>query len=107
MREVRRLRASENRGLRRIFGPKKDKVTGEWRKLHNEELNYVHSSPDIVRMIRSRRLRLVGHVARMGRGEVHTGFWWGNMRERDNLEDPGVDGRIILRWIFRELGGGQ
>jgi hypothetical protein len=42
------------------------------------------------------------HVARRGRGEVYTGFWWGNMRERDNLEDPGLDGRIILRWIFRK-----
>ena len=41
-----------------------------------------------------------GHVARVGRGEVHTGFWWGNVRERDHLEDPGADGRIILRWVF-------
>ena len=48
-----------------------------------------------------------GHVARMGRREAYTGFWWGNLRERAHLEDPGVDGRIILRWIFREwdMGG--
>ena len=50
----------------------------------------------------------VGYVARMrGRGEVHTGFWWGNLRNRDHLEDPGVDGRIILKWIFRKWDGGM
>ena len=66
------LRVFENRVLRRIFGPKRDGVTGEWRKLHNEELNDLHSSPNIVRVIKSRRLRWTGHVARMeeGRG-VH------------------------------------
>jgi len=47
-----------------------------------------------------------GHVACMGRGEVHTGIWWGNLRGRDHLEDPGVDGRIILRWIFRKWNVG-
>ena len=100
MREERRLRVFGNRVLRRIFGPKRDEVTGEWRKLHNEELN-MYCSPNIVRVIKSRKLRWVGHVARMGRGEVYTGFWWGNLRKRDHLEDPGVDGRIILRRILR------
>ena len=52
--------------LRKIFGPKRDEVTGEWSKLHNEELNYLYSSPNIVRVIKSRRMRLVGHVAHMG-----------------------------------------
>jgi hypothetical protein len=53
-------------------------------------------------MTKSRRMKWAGHVARWGRGEDCTGFWWGNLRERDHLEYPGVDGRIILRWIFRK-----
>jgi hypothetical protein len=56
----------ENRVLRRIFGPKRDEVTGEWRKLHNEELHNLYSSPDIIRQVKSRQMRWVGHVARMG-----------------------------------------
>jgi hypothetical protein len=57
----------EHRVLRRIFGPKKDEATGEWRKLHNEELRDLYSSPSIIRMIKSRRMKWAGHVARMGR----------------------------------------
>jgi hypothetical protein len=56
----------ENRVLRRIFGPKRDELTGEWRKLHNEELHNSYSSPDIIKQVKSRRMRWVGHVARMG-----------------------------------------
>jgi len=97
LREKRRLRVLENRVLRRIFGPKRDKETGEWRKLDNEGLNDLYCSPNIVRVIRSRKMRWAGHVARIGRGEVYTGFWWGNLRKREHLEDPVVDGRIILR----------
>ena len=72
LREERRLRVFENRVLRRIFGARRDGVTGEWRKLHNEELNSLYSSPNIVRVMKLRRMRWSGHVARMeeGRG-VH------------------------------------
>jgi PAS domain-containing protein len=61
-----RLRVFENRALRRIFGPKRDEVTGEWRKFHNEELHNLYSSPDIIRQIKSTRMRWAGNVARMG-----------------------------------------
>jgi hypothetical protein len=88
----------ENRVLRRIFGPKRDVVTGEWRKQHNGD-NDLYSSSIIDCVIKSRRLRWAGHVARMGRGEVYTGFWWRNLKERGLLEDTGIDGRIILGWI--------
>jgi hypothetical protein len=82
--------------LRRVFSPLRDEVTGEWRKLHNEELNDLHSLPNIVRVVKSRRMKWAGHVARMGEG---------SLRERDHWEDPDVDGRIILRWIFRKWEG--
>jgi hypothetical protein len=74
----------------------------EWRKLHNQELYDLYSSPIIVQLIKPRRMRWAGHVARMGRKGACIGFWWGALRERDHWGDPGVDGRIILRWIFRK-----
>jgi len=75
LREESRLRVFENRVLRRIFGSKREEETGEWGKLHNEELNDLYSSPNIIRVIKSRRMRWARHVARMGREEACTGFW--------------------------------
>jgi hypothetical protein len=72
--EEHRLRVFENSVLRRIFGPKRDEVTGEWRRLHYEELNDLHSSPNIIRVIKLRRMRWSGHVARMGEGRCIQGF---------------------------------
>ena len=92
----------ENRVLRRVFGTKRDEVTGEWRKLHNEDLNDLYCSPNIFRVIKWSRMRWAGPVARMGTGEVCTGLWWGNLRERD----PGLERRIIVRWIFRKCDWG-
>ena len=74
LREERRLRVFENRVLRRIFGPKTDGVTGERRKLHNEKLNDLYSAPNIVRVIKSRRMRWAGHVARVGEERRIQGF---------------------------------
>jgi hypothetical protein len=88
--------------LKRIFLPKRDKMTGEWRKLHKPELNDLYCSPIGVQVIKLRRMRWAGHVARMGRAEKYTGFLWGNRKERDHLEDLGIDGRIKLRWIFKK-----
>jgi len=87
--------------LRKIFGPRRDEVTGEWRRLHNEELNDLYCSPNIVRVIKSKRMRWAGHVARMGEERGCTGSWWGNRREGDHWGDLGVDGPIILGWISR------
>jgi hypothetical protein len=77
-------------------------LTGKWRKLHNEELHDLYCSSNIVRVMKSRRMRWAGHVERKGRGEANTGIWWENLGKRDHLENPGANGRIILRWIFRK-----
>ena len=98
--EEHRLRVSENRVLRTIFGPKRDEVTGEWRKLHNAVLNDMYSSSSTVRVVKSRRMRRTEHEVRMGdRRGAYTVLTRSlrDQRERDNLEDPGVDGRIILK----------
>jgi hypothetical protein len=108
MREERRLRVFENRVLRRIFGRNLDEVTGEWRKLHSEELNDLYCSPHIIRALKTRRMRWAGHVARMG-GEERCIQCFGreNLRERDHLEDPHVGGRIILSWVFGRWNEGH
>jgi len=87
--------------LRIIFGPRRDEVTEEWRRLYNEELNDLYISPNIVPVIKSRRMRWAGHVAHMGEERVCIGSLWGNRREGDHCGDLGVDGWIILGWISR------
>jgi hypothetical protein len=96
-REEHRLRVSENRVLRRIFGPKSEE-DGSWRKLHNDEIHRHFSSPNIVRVIKSRKMKWVGYVARMV--EVFRGFWLGSLKLRDQWEDLGVGGKIKLRWTL-------
>jgi hypothetical protein len=81
LREEYRLRVFENSVLR-IFGSKRHEVTGGWRKLHNEELHNLYGSLTIIRMIKSMRMRLAGHVSCMGRRGVHIGFWWESWKER-------------------------
>ena len=105
LREEHRLRLFENRVLRRIFGPKRDGVTGEWRKLHNEKLNDLYSSHIIVRVIKSRRMGCVGHVARMAEGRVVHKVLVGIPEERDHWGDQDVDRRTILKWILRKWEG--
>jgi len=90
------MSAFENMLLRRIFGLKSDEVTGEWKRVHNEELNHLYPSPNFVRVIKSRRMRWAGHVARMGDERGCIGFWWGNRMEGDHWRDLGIDGWIIL-----------
>jgi hypothetical protein len=79
LREEHRLGVFENRVLRRIFGPKRDEVTGEWNKLHNEELRDLYSSPSIIRIIKSRRMRCVGRGTR-----ILVDYWWESQRERNH-----------------------
>jgi hypothetical protein len=96
LRKERRLRLFE-----KDTGPKRDDVTGEWRKVHKKELRDLYSSPNIILVKKSRRWRGVWHVWEIR--QVPTEFWWGYLRERDQLGDLGVDGRVIIDWIFKKL----
>jgi len=106
LREERRLRVFENRVLRRIFGPKRDEVTEEWRKLHNEELNNLYSSPNIVWVIKSRRKRWAGHVASMGEGRGVYRVLVGKPEGRRPLRRPRRGWEDNIRMDFREVGCG-
>ena len=99
LREEHRLRVFGNRVLRKIFWLKRDEVIGEWKIPHNEELYALYSSPNIIRWWKQERDRWgMWHIWETQK--VHTGFWWGDLMERDRLEDLGIDWRIVLKWIF-------
>ena len=101
LREKHRLRVFENKVLRKIFGAKKDEITGEWRKLHNAELHAFYSSPNIVRNLKSRRLRWAEHVARMGQSRNAYRVLVGKPEGKRPLgRGQGVDGRTILKLIW-------
>jgi hypothetical protein len=91
-----------NRVLRRIFGPKRDGVTGGWRKLHNEEIHNLYSSPSIIRIIKSRRMRWAGHVARMGEKRNVYRLLVGKPEGKRPLGRPRLGGWITLRWTYRD-----
>jgi hypothetical protein len=96
----------ENGVLRRIFGPKRDEVMGEWRKLHSGELHNLYSSPDIIGHIKSRRMKWVGHVEHMGERRNVYRVLVGKPEGKDHLEDQGVDGRMRSNWTLGRLVGG-
>jgi hypothetical protein len=107
LREENRLRAFENRFLRRIFGLKRDEVTGEWKKLHNEELHILYTSPDIIRQIKSRRMRWSGHVARMGEERNVYRALMGKLEGKIPLGRPRRRWEDGIRMDLREIGCGN
>jgi len=94
------MRVLENKVLRRIFGPKREDVVGGWRRLHNEELHTLYSSRNVIRIVKSRRMKLAGHVERMGGMRSTQIFWSENLKGRHHSKELGVDGRIILEWTL-------
>jgi hypothetical protein len=100
LREEHRLRVLEKKVLRRIFGPKREEVTGGWRKLHNEELHDLYSSPSIIKIIKSRRMRWAGHVARKGEKRNSYRLLVGKPEGKRPLGRPRHRWVTILKWIF-------
>ena len=100
-----RVSVFENGVLRGIIGPKGKDTAEQWRKEHVEELIDLYRSANIYRSIQSRKIICSGHVARMGSGEFYTEFWWVIIRERVHLEDPNINMRIILKWIYSKWNG--
>jgi hypothetical protein len=92
----------ENRGLRRLLGPKTDEMTGDWRKLHNEDVHHLYSSSNIIRMIKSRSMQGVQHA--WGDEQCVQTFSLENRKGTDHLEDLGVDGRILNRILKKQCG---
>jgi hypothetical protein len=107
LREEHRLRVFENRVLRRIFRPKRDEVTGEWRKLHKEQLRDLYSSPSIIRTIKSRRMRWAGHIARMGEKRNAYRLLVGKPEGKSPLGRPRRRWVDIIRMGLGEVGGGD
>jgi hypothetical protein len=102
-----KIRVFENRVLRRIFGPKRDGVTGEWRRLHNEELNHLYSSPNIIRVIKSRRMKWAGRVARMGEGRGAYRILVGRPEGRRPLGRPSSRWEDNIKIDLQEVGWGH
>jgi hypothetical protein len=107
LREEHRLRVFENRVLRRIFGPKRDEVIGGWRKLHNEDLHGLYSSPSIIRVIKAKRIRWVGLVARMGQVRGAYNILGGRPEGRRPLGRPWHRGEDNIKMHLREIGFGN
>jgi hypothetical protein len=107
LKEEHRLRVYENRVLKRILGPKRDEVSGKWRKLHNEELHILYSSPNIIRQIKSRRMRWAGHVACMGgEGNVYM-VLMGKSEGKRPLGRPRCRLEDGIRMDLRDIGWGS
>jgi len=106
LREERRLKVFENRVLRRVFGPKRDEVTGEWRKLLNEELRDFYSLPNIVRVVKSRRMKWIGHVARMGEERSVHRVLVGKPEGKRPLGRPRHRWEDNIKMNLREVGRG-
>jgi hypothetical protein len=107
LREERRLSVFENRVLRRVLGPKRDEVAGEWRKLHNEELNALCSLPNIVRVVKSRRMRWAEHVARMGEDKGVHRVLVGKPEGKRPLEKRRRRWEDNIKMDLQEVGGGS